>query len=547
MHVKVGHAFEQFSYLGRAMGIVWDAAPKRMVVWSILVVVQGIVPVAPVYLTRLLVNRLVAAKAAGGSAESLVPVLIVAAAIAGILILGEVLQNATDWLRTALSEFVQDHISGLIHAKAVQVDMAFYDSSTYYDDLHRARTEAKTRPLALLDNGGSLARSGITLVGMVAVLLPYGLWLPLALVVGTAPALYAVFRFNRRYRAWWEKTTSDRRLAEYDDAILSHSAAAAELRLFDLGGYYSAAYQSLRRRLRGERLDLSHDQNLARLMAGMVGLVVSGVTMGYMAVRVMRGSVTLGDLALLYQAFNQGQGLLRSLLRNVGEIYGNSFFLADLFKFLALQPLVVDPPVPLRPSAIPLQEIRFRQVTFCYPGSAQAALQNFSLDVPAGRTVAIVGANGAGKSTLIKLLCRFYDPAVGSVELNGTDLRDLALADLRRRITILFQFPMTYFATAGQNIAMGDLGASPTDAQIEAAARAAGAHEFIVRLAEGYGTMLGRAFGDGTDLSGGEWQRIALARAFLRQAPIIVLDGSAYFNRPGPRLIDSLELLIANR
>lgn len=529
MHGKIKRAVGRLSYLRQALGLIWNAAPTWTAVWAVLVLVQGVLPAIPVYLSRLLVNYLVAAKVAGSSRESLVPVLVIAVAIAGALMLTTLLQGSSEWLRTALSEVVQDHISGLVHAKSMQVDVAFYESADYYDRLHQARTEAKTRPFALLESISALARNGITFLAMAAVLLPYGLWLPLALVAGTVPAFLVLLRFNRRYHAWWEQTTADRRRAEYDDTILSHSNAAAELRLFDLGGYYASAYQSLRRRLRGERLSLSRDQNLARLGASAVGLAVSGLTMIYMLRAAIAGAATLGDLALFYQAFNQGQGLLRSLLGSVGEIYGNSFFLGNLFEFLALQPQVVDPANPAPLPAELAQGIRFRHVTFHYPGSTPAALRDFSLDVPAGRITAIVGANGAGKSTLIKLLCRFYDPAAGCVQVDGLDLRDLSLADLRRRISVLFQFPLTYFATAGQNIAVGDLAASPTALEIEAAARAAGAHELITRLPNGYATTLGKAFGVGIDLSGGEWQRIALARAFLRQAPIVILDEPTSF------------------
>lgn len=506
-----------------------DGAPRWTVAWVLVTLIQGILPVAPVYLVRLLVNRLVAAKASGATLESLVPALLIAAVIAVILILQQVSQSVADWVRTAVSEIVQDHISGLVHAKSIEVDVGLYESADYYDRLHRAASEAKTRALTLLESFGALTRNAVTLLGMVVVLLPYGVWLPLVLILSTIPAFYVVLRYNVRYHAWWEKTTSDRRLAEYDDTVLTHPSAVAELRLFDLGPHYALAYQLLRRRLRGERLSLSRDQNAARLLAGALVLAVTAATMGYMGLRVMRGALTLGDLALFYQAFNQGQGLLRSLLGNVGDIYGSSFFLGNLFEFLALKPEVVDPPVPAKIGAAPVHSIRFRNVTFRYPGSERAALQDFNLDIPAGRTTAIVGANGAGKSTLIKLICRFYDPEAGTVEWDDSDLRDLSLAELRRRITVLFQFPMTYCATAAQNIAMGDMAAESTGADIEAAARAAGAHEIITRLPHGYNTLLGRAFVDGTDLSGGEWQRVALARAFLRQAPVVILDEPTSF------------------
>ncbi len=237
----------------------------------------------------------------------------------------------------------------------------------------------------------------------------------------------------------------------------------------------------------------------------------------------------MGDLALFYQAFNRGQSLLRTLLGNLGQIYSNALFLGNLFEFLELQPQVVDPPHPC-PAPSPLQQgIRFRDVTFRYPGSELAVLENFNFTIPAGKIVAVVGANGAGKTTLTKLLCRFYDPEAGSIELDGADIRTLSIAELRRMITILFQIPVPYFVSAAENIAMGDRSATPGVTEIEAAARRSGIHNAITHLPKGYETQLGKWFADGTDLSAGEWQRLALARAFLRRADIMILDEPTSF------------------
>jgi ATP-binding cassette subfamily B protein len=245
--------------------------------------------------------------------------------------------------------------------------------------------------------------------------------------------------------------------------------------------------------------------------------------------RTFEGQLTLGDLALFYQAFTQGQGLLRSLLGNVGRIYENVLFLGNLFEFLDMQPQIVDPPHP-KPAPTTLQEgIRFRQVTFSYPGSERKVLEDFNFDIPAGKVVAIVGANGAGKTTLVKLLCRLYDPQSGSIQLDGTDLCELRVKQVRRLITVLFQFPAPYFTSAAENIRLGDLAAAPDRGAIESAARSAGAHEFITRLPRGYDTPLGKWFAGGAELSGGEWQRLALARAFLRRAQIMILDEPTSF------------------
>jgi ATP-binding cassette subfamily B protein len=522
-------ALIRVAYLPRALRLVWAATQVWAVAWAVLLIVQGVLPVATICLTQLLVDNLTGAIGAGGAWESVRPILVLVALMAGVLLLTEVLQSTSDWIRTAQSELMQDHISAMLHEKSVAVDLAFYESPEYYDHLHRARSDASSRPLALLENSGNLLQNSITLLAMAMVLIPYGFWMPLVLLLSTFPAFIVVLNSNRRYHQWWEQTTSQRRWTQYYDLLLTHSAAAAELRLFDLGAHFRTAYQALRQRLRTERLELIKKQSLARLGAGATALLIAGAAMAWMVWRALLGFVTLGDLVLFYQAFNRGQSLMRSLLSNVGQIYTNSLFLGNLFEFLRLTPQVVDPPHPISAPSALHEGICFQQVTFRYPGRGAAALQNFNLVIPAGQIVAIVGANGAGKSTLVKLLCRFYDPEEGHIKLDGTDIRDVSVKELRRLITVLFQLPLPYHATAGQNIAFGDLSAAPGTAEIEAAARGAGAHEVIARLPQRYDTLLGQWFVGGTELSAGEWQRIALARAFLRQAQIIVLDEPTSF------------------
>jgi ATP-binding cassette subfamily B protein len=253
-------------------------------------------------------------------------------------------------------------------------------------------------------------------------------------------------------------------------------------------------------------------------------MLISGLAMIWIVWQALQGLVTLGDLALFYQALNRGQSLLRSLLENFGQIYANTLFLGNLFDFLGLRPQIVDPPRPIPASSMLKKGIRFQQVNFRYPGSNLLALQGFNLNIEPGQIVSIIGANGAGKSTLIKLLCRLYDPQVGCIMIDGIDIRNLSLHELRRMITVLFQWPVPYQDTAAQNIALGDISSQPSLAEIEAAARVAGAHEIIAKLPQGYDTPLGKWFANGTELSVGEWQRLALARAFLRRAEIMILD-----------------------
>lgn len=509
-------------YLPRALGLVWRAARTWTLAWLVLLTLQGILPVAIVYLTRDLVNQVVVFVDAP-TPESLQPTLLIVLAFGVVLLLGQVLGGLTSWVRAAQSQLVADYILDLIHAQAAALDLHFFDSAAFYDSLFRARSDALGKPVALLENLGALWQNSITLVAMAGVLIPFGIWVPAALVVSTLPALGVAFYFTRRQHAWRLKSTVEQRRSQYYDWLLTVRDAAEELRLFGLGEHARQSYQFLRKKLRNEQLQLLRSQSVADLLAGTFGLVVMAGVMGWMITRALTGQFNLGDLTLLYQAFTQGQNLMRTLLGNTNQLYSNLLFLENLFEFLALQPKVQQPTTPTPMPHVLVGGIQFENVSFQYPDSTRRALDEFNLVIPAGQVAAIVGANGAGKSTLTKLLCRFYDPTAGAICIDGVNLKQFSLEELREQITVLFQDPMHYQETAADNIAFGDLKADPSEARIQAAAMAGGAHEIIARLPQGYQVVLGKWFG-GAELSVGEWQRVALARAFLRQAPILILD-----------------------
>ncbi len=525
---KLSGAAAQLRHLPRALSLVRAAAGNWSLVWLGLLAVQGALPAAIVYLTRPLVDGVVATVGSAGVGPSTSTVFILASAMGGILLLGELLRSAADAVRTLQAKRVEDHVSALIHLQSTTVDLAFYESADFHDHLHRARGEASHRPVALLENAGGLIQNGITLLAMAAMLIPYGLWLSVALLLSSLPALIVVLRYAVRQHRWRQRTTADERRASYYDWLMTADEPAAELRLFGLGSYFRAAHQLLRARLRREQLQLAWTHALAELVAGATALLMAAACLAWMLWRAITGDVSLGDLALFYVAFSQGQRLMRSLLGGVGQIYYNTLFLGNLFEFLDLKPRINDPANP-RPAPIPAEgekglEIRFRGVDFCYPGSERVALCGLDLTIPAGQIAAIVGTNGAGKSTVLKLLCRFYDPRDGSVELDGIDIREISLQELRGSMTMLFQEPVHYNATVAQNIGLDRLPGNASCGDIEAAARAAGAEGLVARLPKGYDTLLGKWFSGGVDLSVGEWQRLALARAFLRPAPVILLD-----------------------
>jgi ATP-binding cassette subfamily B protein len=521
---KLADAAGQLPYLPRALRLVWAAARRWMALWLVLLAAQGLLPVATVYLAKGVVDRLVTAVRGGGQWQASREVLILVAALAAVLALGEILKAAAGYIRAAQTELVQDHIRGLIHRKSVQVDLAFYESPEFYDRLHRAREESSSRPVQLVENLGTLMQNGITLVAMAIVLARFGWWIPVLLAAGTAPALFVVLRYSLRQHLWRRRSTPLERRTWYYDWILTDGANACEVRLFHLGERFHRLYQDLRARLRFERLALARAYSLMEFSAGAAGLAVTGVTLAWMVWRTSRGLATLGELTLFYQAFQQGMGLARALLEGVGQLYYNLLFLGNLFEFLALEPRVLRPAAPLPAPERPAQGIRFRNVSFRYADARAPALENFNLEIPAGQVAAVVGENGAGKTTLLKLLCRFYDPEEGVVELDGVDLRRFDPAELRGRIAVLFQEPVHYHEIIRDNVALGDAAAQAEPDRVAAAAQAAGADGFIQRLPRGYDTLLGKWFADGIELSVGEWQRIALARAFYRRAGILVLD-----------------------
>jgi ATP-binding cassette subfamily B protein len=522
---KLLKVFGQLPWLPRGVGLAWEASRPWTIAWLLLLIVEGLVPVGLVYLTKVVVDALVAALKNGPAWANLRSVFVSIGLLATLLLLSEVLRAAISWIRAIQAELMKDHINGLIHEKSVSVDLSFYEFPDYYDHLHRARAEASFRPVALLESLGGLFQNGVTLVAMGAILIPLGLWLSLALFVSTLPAFFVVMRYALVQYHWRLRTTPDERRATYYDWLLTTPESAAEVRLFGLGPHFQSVYQGLRRRLRSERFELARRQSFAELGASLIALLITGGALTWMAWRAMHGLVTLGDLALIYAALNQGQRLMRSLLENVGQLYANSLFLGNLFEFLALEPLIKEPAAAAAQRPLGLtDQIKFEHVSFTYPESRRKALDDFNLTVPAGQIVAVVGPNGAGKSTLIKLLCRFYDPEQGSIRLDDHDLKSIPTEHLHRLVTVLFQQPVHYNVTLSENIEFGDRHRAPEMGAVEVAVAAAGAEGIVARLPQGYQSLLGRWFSGGTELSVGEWQRVALARAFLRRAPIIILD-----------------------
>ena len=499
----------------RALVLVWGAAGWWTLAGGVLLVGQGLIPAGLALLLRALVNRLVASHEWASIAPP-------ALGIAGLWIAGQLLSSTLSWVRVVQAERVQDEVHRLIHVQALRMDLAFYDHPESYDQLHRARVDAISQPLALLESLGSLVQNGLGFLVLAGILWTYARWLPLLLVSTAIPGLLLVARHILKEHSWNLEHTSQERRARYLDWLITERSAAAELRLFDLGTYHRKAFEKLRESLREGRLRLVRQGAVTELVAGVLAWGGSLAGLGWMLHRTLAGKAGLGDLLLCFQAFQQCQILLRSLLEGAGKIYRSLLFVENLDDYLGLEPAILsgmsgEPGLPVKDA------IRFEKVSFTYPGGFHRALDGFDLEIPKGKVVALVGHNGAGKSTLIKLLCRFYDPDAGRISLDGVDLREMDQAALRRQITVLFQDPVHYHASVRENIAFADLDGLSDENRLRQAAHDAGALEPIERLPGGFEALLGKWFG-GAELSGGEWQRIALARAFFRRASLIILD-----------------------
>lgn len=510
--------------LKRALRLVWDGAPRWMVARGALVVVQSVLPVLSLYLMKLIVD----AVAAGIAAQDKVIAYRHVALLIGVTGAVTLLTALANALASLVSEVqgmaVTEHLQHRLHAKSIEVDLEYFEDSRYQDTLHRAQQEASYRPTRVVNNLIQIGQSVVSLVALGGLMVWVHWGVTLAIFASALPALILRVRHSRRMYHWQRKVTLTERQAWHYSWMLTSLANAKEIRLFGLGGHFIDRFLSLRAQIFRERITLSVRARAGELAGQVAATLVVYGTFAFAAYATVQGFLTLGSLILYYQAFQRGQTALRDLSAGLGGLYEDNLFLINLYEFLDLQPKIAVPSEPL-PVPRPLQAgIAFDRVSFQYPGSARKALEEVSFVVRPGEKVALVGKNGSGKTTLIKLLCRLYEPTGGRIAIDGVELTQFDPTELRREISVVFQDYVQYHLSAWENIWFGNVELPPERQQIEATARHVGADAAISRLPCGYDTTLGKWFGEGEELSVGEWQKIALARAFLRDAQILVLD-----------------------
>jgi ATP-binding cassette, subfamily B, bacterial len=512
--------------LRRTVKLVWRSSPGYTLASIGLIIVQGILPLISLYLMKLIVD----AVAAGitlptGISESLrkIVILIILSCLIALLI--AVCQSISEIMRDTQSEILTDHVADVIHRKSVEIDLAYYDDPVFHDTLHRAQQEAPYRPPRIVKSATQLCQNGISLVAVGGLLIYLHWMIAVALFVALIPGLIVRLNYADRMHEWHLRRTKTERKSSYYHWMMVDSAPAKEMRLFALGPLFMNSYRLLRSQLRKEKLFISTRRILFELITQTCGILTLFGVLAFFSYKTVSGRMTMGDMVMYYQAFQRAQGYLQEFLAQLSSLYENNLFLSQFYEFLDLKPKVVAPPVPCK-FPKPLKEgIVFNNVYFQYPTHHTPILKNIDLNIAPGQVIALVGENGSGKTTLIKLLCRLYDPIHGSITVDGINLKQFELQALRKNFSVIFQDYIHYDLTARENIWVGDIELDPHDERIARAAEHTGADQTIQRLNKGYDTPLGLRFdNDGAELSIGEWQKVALARAFLRNAQFVILD-----------------------
>lgn len=502
--------------------LVWRGGPGWTVASATLLVVQAMLPLAALYFTKLIVDAVAMAIAEKGADFTRAAILVGAAA--GIALVGALCRSLAAFVSEGQAQAVTDHVYDILHAKAVEADLEYYENSQYHDTLQRALQEAAFRPTHLVNGLIQVAQSAITLAVMAGLLFSFHWGVGLALCAAAVPGIALRARQAGRSYRWQRRHTPAERRAWYFHWLLTGIVHAKEIRLFDLGGLFRRRFRETRAGLRRERLSLSAGRSAAEL-AGQASLLIAVFgSYALMVYRAAHGSITLGDLVMYFQAFQRGQEYLSQMLTSLAGLYEDHLFVHSVHEFLHLDRKVLESPAAKIVPRPMYSGLVFDRVSFQYPTGSRTVLRDVSLMVRPGETVALVGGNGSGKTTLIKLLCRLYDPTSGSITIDGVDIREFASRALRREIGVVFQDYAQYQLTARENIWLGDAEEAPDHDRIVNAARRSGADQVIRDLPRGYDTVLGKWLEQGEELSIGEWQKVALARAFLRDAQILVLD-----------------------
>lgn len=480
------------------------------------VLLQSVLPLVNLYLLKLLIDTIAAGVNGTMEPTAFLPYLF---AMVAVFLLNRVVAALDSVNGDYLSQRLIDYMSDVMQRQAARLDLAYYDTPSYHDTFHRAQQEAGARPIHILNNFMAVGGATVSIVGVTAMLLTASWWIVPVMVIAVLPSFGVRLYKARSIYNFRRSNTQTYRRTSYYNILLTSREAAKEMRVYRLAPYFRRLFVESRSQLVGRLLRISRRLGLADIFCAVIEAVAMLAIVYLLARQAFGGAITVGTFVMLFEAFRRGQGYLSSLVAGVAGLYDNRLFVNNLFEFLRLEPTILSPDEPL-PLPDTIETVEFRDITFRYPDMRHDVLSHYNLTARVGEVTRIEGENGYGKSTLVKLLLRLYDPQQGSVLLNGIDIRRFRLDELRRCMGVLFQDFVRYNCTAGENISFGD-----TDPHsVEEAARQAGADKVIAGLPQGVDTQLGRVFDGGQELSMGQWQRLALARAMQSDAPVLLLD-----------------------
>ncbi|HEX4550887.1 ABC transporter ATP-binding protein [Pseudomonas sp.] len=509
----------------KALLLVWGTSRGLMLGLVLATLMAGVLPALAAWLGQRIVDAVVAAMqlhAQQGSAP-LWPVLRYVLLEAGVLALLSGAQRALSVQQSLLRVQLGQKVNTLILEKAQTLSLMQFENSEFYDKLVRVRREASTRPLGLVMKSLGLIQNLIMLISFGVLLLHFSPWALVLLVVGALPVFFAEAHFSGDAFRLFTRRAPESRQQNYIETLLSHEAYIKEVKLFGIAPLLLQRYRDTFTRLYAQDRDLTLRRDGWGFVLGLLGTAAFYLAYAWVVLDAIHGQISLGQMTMYLVLFKQGQSAVSSSLGAISGLYEDGLYLSSLYEYLA-EPVQTDTGR-LTAGELPGDGLRFQNVGFRYPGASHAALEGIDLHLMPGRSLALVGQNGSGKTTLIKLLTRLYRPDHGRILLDGSDLQEWQEAALRQRIGVIFQDYIRYQFTVGENIGVGDTRAFNDERRWKEAADEGMAASFIEGLDRGYATQLGRWFAGGQELSGGQWQKIALSRAYMRRdADILILD-----------------------
>ena len=517
--------FGVFRYSRRALGLVWRTNRTLTICLGGLTLAAGVLPAAMAYVGALIIDAVVDAAAAagdGGNAElGTVYWLIALEALVVAVLAGA--QRGINLCQSLLRAQLGQRVNVMILEKALTLELAQFEDSEFYDKLTRARREASSRPLSLVNRTFGLAQNLVSLVSYSVLLVQFSPWAVLVLILAGLPSFIAETKFSGEAFSLFRWRSPDTRMQIYLESVIAREDNVKEVKLFGLGPLLLQRYRDIFHKLYHADRALAIRRDGWGFVLGLIGTTALYLAYGWVAFATVAGRITLGQMTMYLMLFRQGQSAVAAILSAIGGMYEDNLYLSTLYEYLET-PVRKAPPGKTR-GPDPADGIRFEGVCFTYPGAGQPALRDVSLHIRPGESLALVGENGSGKTTLIKLLTRLYVPQKGRILLDGLDLNEWDEDVLRQRIGVIFQDFSRYQFLLGENIGVGDVRFFEDQERWRVAAGKGMADAIVDSLPQGYGTQLGKWFKDGQELSGGQWQKIALARAFMRtEADILVLD-----------------------